>query len=206
MTMNAALLSLYEHEVRRLKAIADPPGEYTRPVFGQGPCNADLMLVGEAPGAAETEQGCPFMGKAGEQLNEMLKAVSLTREEIFITNAVKYRPYCVHPQRGSLKNRPPKRAEVLASAPLLRAEISLVKPRVVATLGNTPLLSLLGRAAVGELHGKALPMEIETSGFLLFPLYHPASVIYNRSLRPVLEADMLALALLLKNTPWEART
>lgn len=199
--LDAALCALYAAEARRLRLMPrELGGEYLRPVFGRGSVNALLMLIGEAPGAQETLQGCPFVGKAGQQLDALLGEVGLPREKLFITNAVKYRPYRVHPVRGSFSNRPPTRKEVLASAPLLLAEIAHVKPRVVATLGNTPLLALLGRALVGEMHGRA----VECDGYTLLPLYHPASVIYNRALAPVLERDMHTLWHLLQHAAADA--
>ena len=194
-----ALEKLYERERERL--LNEPPtgrhtGETARPVFGVGPVNAELMLIGEAPGANETEQGRPFVGKAGAQLEELLALAGIPRERVFVTNAVKYRPTSVKPK--SVSNRTPARAEIDSSIPLVRAEIAIVMPRIIATLGNTPLYSVLsaaGRktATVGELHGRGMDICIDNVNCVLFPLYHPASGIYRRELVEVMRMDILKL-------------
>jgi DNA polymerase len=194
-----ALSSLYAKERLRLLELAaadSPSGEYLRPVFGEGPGSPQLMFVGEAPGAEETRLGKPFVGKAGIQLDALLKEAGIERTCIYITNAVKYRP--VLRKQKTCSNRTPTRDEIAVSMELLMAEISIVNPLVVATLGNVPLLSVLTIAgevkrSVGELHGRPCPLRIGGRDVMLFPLYHPASVIYNRSLRPVLESDVRAL-------------
>ncbi|MGI6005244.1 MAG: uracil-DNA glycosylase [Christensenellales bacterium] len=168
-------------------------------VFGQGNLSADLMLVGEAPGAREVELGQPFVGQAGKNLDEFLQAVGLDREDIYISNAVKFRPSQPGKRPGTFKNRPPTAAEVAMSRRLIIREILLVRPKVVATLGNAALKSVGGKAVViGDCHGQPVPCGVEYEGgshdFTLFALYHPASIIYNRSLADVYRADMQKLA------------
>jgi DNA polymerase len=159
------------------------------------------MLVGEAPGREEAECGRPFVGKAGKQLDALLALAGIERGDVFVTNAVKFRPTRVKPK--SVSNRTPKRSETLEALPLLEAEISLVAPRLIATLGNTPLDSvskLCGRnlLPVGGAHGKLEPVEIAGKRYVLFPLYHPASGIYDRGLVEVMERDALMLGALLR--------
>jgi DNA polymerase len=194
-----SLSVLYAKERLRLSELAvtdTPSGEYLRPVFGEGPFSPQFMLIGEAPGAEETRLGKPFVGKAGLQLDSLLKEAGIERTCIYITNAVKYRP--VLRKQKTCSNRTPTRDEIAMSMELLMAEICLVNPLVIATLGNVPLLSVLTLAGehsrtVGEIHGKPYPIRVGSRDVMLFPLYHPASVIYNRSLRPVLESDVRAL-------------
>ena len=186
---------LYAVERKRLLAFAEadnPQGEYACPVFGAGNTEADVLLIGEAPGAEETKSGVPFVGKAGKQLTELLKTAGLDREAIYITNAVKYRP--VKRKEKTVSNRTPSRAEIDGSLPLLREEILLILPHVIVTLGNTPLravleLSEMDMMPIGDCHGKVQRVTVGGKRFDLIPLYHPASAIYNRSLLPVMEAD-----------------
>ncbi len=189
------LSGLYELERVRLRALAGidgPCGAYDAPVFGQGPEKPFLMLIGEAPGGEETKQLRPFVGKAGRQLDELLTLAGIPREEVFITNVVKYRPMVIGER--TVRNRTPVREEIDASLPLLREELGILQPRCVATLGNVPLsavLSLCGlsRRVIGEVHGQSLRIALQDWETALFPLYHPASAIYNRTLLPVCRED-----------------
>lgn len=197
------LHDLYALERARLAAIADTAkrgGEYTSPVFGEGPIKPRLMLIGEAPGAEEAKSGHPFVGKAGKQLDALLLAAAIDRAEVFVTNTVKYRP--VNIKNGRSSNRTPAADELRAGLPLLEKELAAVKPQVVATLGNTPLKAMLllsgqEAATVGEAHGKMLSLTLKSGTVQLFPLYHPASVIYNRNLAETLENDMRHLGRIL---------
>ncbi len=159
-------------------------------VFGTGPLLPHLMLIGEAPGEQEVLEGKPFVGKAGKNLNAFLEATHLNRDEIYITNVVKYRP--TQPgKNGRVKNRTPDRGEILRGAQMLIQEISLVRPACIATLGNTPLHALAGFSVnIGDVHGSFVPCN----GFSIFALYHPASVIYNRSLSEIYQKDLQKLA------------
>ena len=192
----ASLADLYARERARLLTLATPgapDGEYARPVFGGGCASPALLFVGEAPGVEETRHEKPFVGKAGRQLDELLLRMDVSREEIYITNVVKYRP--VVRSEKSVRNRTPSPREIEDGLPLLNEEILLLKPAVIATLGNTPLfavqkLAKLPRASIGELHGNALSAVISGLAVTLFPLYHPASVIYNVRLKEVYYEDL----------------
>ena len=163
-------------------------------MFGEGPHHAPLLLIGEAPGAEEERLGRPFVGKAGKNLDELLTAVALRREAIRITNAVKVRP-TKRSAAGNTVNRPPDRRELAFFAPVLAEELRLEAPGLIVTLGNTPLNMLAGKEiTVGAAHGAVL----ETGGLRLFPLYHPAAIIYNRSLKTVYDGDMRTLAALVR--------
>lgn len=170
------------------------PGEEKTLVFGEGNWHCPpVMLIGEAPGEQETLQGRPFVGKAGKNLDGFLAAVELNREDIYISNVVKVRPTKVSP-RGSVSNRPPNREELALFTPYLYEEIQLVQPGMIVTLGNVALQALLGRdATIGAYHGQVAECAVCGHTFRLFPLYHPASIIYNRSLTEVYQADLVRL-------------
>ena len=129
------------------------------------------------------------MGKAGKNLDELLGLAGIDRESVYITNVVKIRPTRVS-DAGRTVNRAPTREEIELFLPWLRKELAGVAMRRVVTLGNVPLKALLGaKATIGEAHGQRL----EWNGIPLWPMYHPASIIYNRALRPVYEEDIRRL-------------
>lgn len=155
-------------------------------VFGEGRIGAPVMMIGEAPGEQETLLGRPFVGKAGKNLDAFLEQAGMDREELYVSNTVKFRP-TKRSAAGRLVNRPPTQEEIKLFLPWLLREIELVNPRCVITLGNVPLRALAGRRAViGEVHGQRLPWQDRQ----LFPMYHPASVIYNPSLKAVYQEDV----------------
>jgi len=158
-------------------------------VLGEGAKNARIMLVGEAPGAQEALLGRPFVGKAGKNLDEFLELSGFKREELYITNVVKFRPTKTS-AAGRTINRTPTREEVQLFLPWLKKEIAYVKPECVVTLGNTALSALHGKVVIGVVHGQFL----EAEGRLLYPIYHPASLIYNRSLVDTYREDLERLA------------
>ncbi len=178
------------------------PAERKTLVFGEGQAvQPPIMLIGEAPGEQETLQGRPFVGKAGKNLDGFLEAVGLERPQIYISNVVKIRPTRVSP-KGSVSNRPPNREELMLFTPWLYEEIMMVQPRRIVTLGNVALQALLGKGEViGDHHGQSVTATVHCGGreqaFEVFPLYHPASIIYNRSLTDVYAEDLRKLRELL---------
>lgn len=181
----------YKQELRQFIAGVMPERENAL-VFGEGPEQPVLMLLGEAPGEQETLLGRPFVGKAGKNLDHFLELAQLRREEIYISNTVKYRPTKTG-KTGRLSNRPPTREEIALFRPWLLREIAEVRPRLVATLGNVPLQAVTNsRVTIGEVHGRQIAAG--ETGLSLVALYHPASLIYNRKLEPVYEADVRRLA------------
>ncbi|WP_066498534.1 uracil-DNA glycosylase [Abyssisolibacter fermentans] len=169
-------------------------------VLGDGNENSKIFLIGEAPGAKEVQLKKPFVGKAGENLNEFLKVLNLDRNDLYISNTVKFRPTKLSPKTGKPINRPPTAKEVKEFTDFLYEEISIVKPQIIVTLGNTPLKAVLGdkTARVGELHGKLLEIKILNNLYKLFPLYHPAAIIYNQKLKDVYQEDLKKLSVELK--------
>jgi uracil-DNA glycosylase len=138
-------------------------------VFGEGNSNAKLMLVGEAPGEDEDLSGRPFVGRAGQLLDKILESVSMNRDDIYITNMVKYRPP---------NNRNPTPQETLISEPLLLEQIKFIRPQVIATLGNVPTQYFLKtKDGITKTHGK----WFEWQGIKVFPLFHPAYLLRNPS-------------------------
>ena len=157
-------------------------------VFGEGSPNALIVLVGEAPGANEIEQGKPFVGQAGKNLDEFLEVLELERDAIYITNVVKIRPYKINEKTGRKSNRPPSKEEVQQYEKYMLEEVEIIQPKVVVTLGNVPLKAVLrnSKATIGEKHGVPIQME----DYYVFPLYHPASIIYRQELKKIYREDL----------------
>ncbi|MDS1030886.1 uracil-DNA glycosylase [Bacillota bacterium LX-D] len=161
-----------------------------------------LLLLGEAPGGHEDRiSGKPFSGEAGHILTDLLEKVGLKRNQCYITNSVKCRP--TKPSQkgryGPYANRKPKVSEIKACRCFLENEISLLKPKVIATLGGVPLGSILHKSSVRleEYHGK--PFFSQEFNCYVFPLYHPASIIYRPRLGQVYEEDLNKLKIFLSN-------
>jgi uracil-DNA glycosylase len=155
--------------------------EATNLVPGEGNPDADVVFVGEAPGANEDKHGRPFIGSAGKLLDELLAEAGLVRGDIFITNVVKARPP---------KNRDPKADEIAHHLPWLTGQLDVIEPHFVVPLGRHALSHFAPEAKIGEAHGTV----IETGTRTVFPMYHPAAAIYNRSLRETLSEDARKLA------------
>jgi DNA polymerase len=160
-------------------------------VVGKGNENADILFVGEAPGRNEDEQGIPFCGAAGKNLDKLLANVGLSLDDIYVANILKCRPP---------ENRDPLPDEIRAHTPWLLKQIKDMKPKVVCSLGNYATKFFLSGGDVGgmkkqpgisQIHGEAREIEIDGVRFNLIPLFHPAAIIYNRTkLTPLWEADM----------------
>jgi len=165
-------------------------GERKVLVHGEGEPGARVMLIGEAPGEQETLKRRPFVGKAGKNLDEFLELARLDRSALYVSNTVKFRPTKIS-AAGRVVNRPPTREEINLFLPWLKQEIAMVGPEVVVTLGNVPLKALMGpKAVIGDVHGSF--QEIED--MRIYPMYHPASLIYNPGLRETYEQDIRRLA------------
>ena len=149
-------------------------------VPGEGNPLAEVMIVGEAPGAREDEQGRPFVGRAGKLLDELLGEAGLEREQVYITNVVKARPP---------GNRDPRADEVAHCMPWLETQLALIGPRLVVPLGRHALAHFAPAAKIAEVHGK----PVIERGRALFPMYHPAAALYNQKLRATLLEDARAL-------------
>jgi uracil-DNA glycosylase len=153
----------------------------TQVVFGSGSPTAELMFVGEAPGFHEDKQGVPFVGAAGQLLGKLLAGIGLTREDVFVANVLKCRPP---------GNRDPLPEEIEACEGHLFRQIELIRPKVVATLGNFATKLLSGKpAGITRVHGREQEVTLGGSRVLLYPLFHPAAALYTPRMLEVLEAD-----------------
>lgn len=149
----------------------------TRAVPGEGPEHADIMFIGEAPGFHEDRQGRPFVGAAGNFLEELLEMIGLSREQVYICNVLKCRP----PQ-----NREPQPDEIEACRPYLDRQIELIHPEMVVTLGRFSMARWFPGARISRIHGQ--PRKL--GGRLYYPMYHPAAALHQPSLRAIVEEDM----------------
>jgi DNA polymerase len=172
-------------------------------VSGDGNPDTKLVLVGEAPGKDEVRLSKPFVGMAGKNLNEFLDILGIERQQIYITNAIKYRLSEINPKTGKLVNRPAKKEEIEINRGFLLEEICIIRPEYLVTLGNVPLKAVTGdnNAVIGSIHGQLASLKIAGEEYKLFPLYHPASVIYNRSLKDVYLNDIKKLGAVIKINP-----
>jgi DNA polymerase len=152
----------------------------TRTVPGEGNPLSDVLLVGEGPGAREDATGRPFVGPAGQLLDELLRAIGWSRELVFIANVVKCRPP---------GNRDPEPEEISACRPYLDRQEAALDPAVIVTLGRHSLRRYLPDARIGEVHGRLR----RSGGRFVFPMYHPAAALHQASLRETLFADIRGL-------------
>lgn len=168
-------------------------------VFGEGDMDSALMLVGEAPGKDEVKLSRPFVGAAGKNLSEFLDILGLERKSVFVDNAIKYRLSKVNIKTGRVVNRPAAKEEIEKNRDYLLREVSIIKPKYIVTLGNVPLKSITGdyKISIGEHHGKLIKIKVLDAEYSLYPLYHPASIIYNNSLKEVYKNDLANLKAIL---------
>ena len=148
-------------------------------VPGEGNPNADIMFIGEAPGASEDKTGRPFVGAAGKFLDVLLQSIDLKREDVFITNTVKCRPP---------ENRDPSDEEKIAFKPWLDSQIEFIKPKIFVPLGRHALWQFLPGVTISSVHGKIFKRKED--GKAVFAMYHPAVALYNGSYREVLLKDI----------------
>ena len=182
------LVALYKEVQKCAKC---PLGETrTKAVFGAGNADADLMFVGEAPGAEEDRQGLPFVGRAGQLLNQMLAEIGLTREDVFIANVLKSRPP---------GNRDPLPLEIEACEPYLWRQVQLIEPRVVCSLGNFATKLLSGsQTGITKVRGTPQVHELGGRTVYLLPLFHPAAALRTPAVKETLRGDFATIPELLR--------
>ena len=165
----------------------------TNVVFGNGNANADLMFVGEAPGHHEDLQGLPFVGRAGQLLDELLAEIGLSRKDVFVANTLKCRPP---------GNRDPQPEEIDTCKPYLNRQIELIEPKVICTLGNfaTKLLTRSNRG-ITSVHGRPQVHELGGRTVRVYPLYHPAAALRSTGTLGQLREDFARLPALLDDPP-----
>lgn len=179
-----ALLDQIKADILSSNVCPDLAEQAIQLVFGDGSPDADLLFIGEAPGKKEDEQGLPFVGASGKFLAEMLESIHLKREQVYITNIVKYRPP---------GNRDPEPDEKRAFLPFLVMQIQVIKPKLIITLGRHSGMQFLPDIHISSDHGKpkliSLKMEQGSIKTVILPLYHPAAALYNGSKRQTLLDD-----------------
>jgi len=152
----------------------------TKVVPGEGAEDADLLFIGEAPGWHEDQQGRPFVGPAGQFLDQLLASIGLRREEVYIANVIKCRP----PQ-----NREPLPTEIQNCRKWLDHQIEIIQPQMIITLGRYSLARYFPNESIAKVHGKPR----KSGGVIYYPMYHPAAALHQGSLRRTIEADMLKI-------------
>lgn len=161
-------------------------------VPGEGSAEAEILFIGEAPGKKEDEQGVPFVGAAGKFLAEMLVSIGLKREDIYITNVVKYRPP---------DNRDPSPQEIADCREWLVGQISIIQPKIIVTLGRHALGHFIPGEKISEAHGQIFRKVFPDVGAVnIFALYHPAAALYNGGMRQTLLADFKKIPKVLEQT------
>jgi uracil-DNA glycosylase len=188
--------------------------EGQNPIPGEGITEAEVMLIGESPGAEEMKTGRPFQGKAGENLNGFLASVGLDRNKMYVINTTRCRPYKEKERvlkdgtvRVTKSNKPPSPHAIKSCAVWLDYELKIVNQALIVTLGSTPLKRLIGEQSISEVHGTLLTLPIQEPGegedsrelhfsekkYHIFPLYHPAAIIYRQELKQTFEQDLKKL-------------
>jgi len=167
----------------------DLAAQATNLVMGSGNLDAEIVLIGEAPGKKEDLTGLPFVGASGKFLDAMLAAADLERSDVYITNIVKYRPP---------NNRDPSAAEKAAFLPYLLQQLQVINPKVVITLGRHSMACFLPGMKIGDMHGQAQRVTMDGLDLLVIPLFHPAAALYNGSLRQTLIDDFMKVPAIIR--------
>lgn len=183
MTQEEKLTAL-QNKILQDNVCAELAAQATQLVMGAGNADADIVLVGEAPGKNEDEQGLPFVGAAGKFLNEMLASAGMNREDVYITNIVKYRPP---------NNRDPSPEEKKAFWPYLLKQLQIIEPKIVVTLGRHSMEYFLPGQYISKIHGQPKRIQLGDHEIVIVPLYHPAAALYNGSMRQTLIDDFMRM-------------
>ena len=160
-------------------------GNRTHAVPGEGPADAEIVFIGEAPGYYEDQQGRPFVGPAGQYLDQLLASIGMRRQDVYICNVIKCRP----PQ-----NRDPLPGEIEACHKWLERQLEIIKPKVIATLGRYSLAKYFPGQSISRIHGQ----ERRVGDLFVVPMYHPAAALHQASLRRIIEEDFKKLPVILE--------
>jgi len=179
----SALAELYQ-KIAACRDCEELANTRTQTVPGDGPENAQLVFIGEAPGFHEDQQGRPFVGQAGQFLEQLLNSIGMRRRDVYICNVIKCRPP---------GNRDPLPTEIKNCQKWLDQQLELLSPKMVVTLGRYSLAKFFPGETISRIHGKAR----KQGNVLYFAMYHPAAALHQQSLRQTIEADMLKIPPLL---------
>jgi DNA polymerase len=179
----SVLAELYQ-KIAACRDCEDLAKARTQTVPGEGPDNAQLVFIGEAPGFHEDQQGRPFVGQAGQFLEQLLNSIGMKRSDVYICNVIKCRPP---------GNRDPLPTEIKNCQKWLDQQLELLSPKMVVTLGRYSLAKFFPGETISKIHGKAR----RQGNVLYFAMYHPAAALHQQSLRQTIEADMLKIPPLL---------
>jgi len=179
-TEKQILLELIRADILKNNICPDLAREAKNLVMGDGNVDADIVLIGEAPGKNEDELGLPFVGAAGKFLDSMLEGANIKRSDVYITNIVKYRPP---------NNRDPEPDEKKAFWPYLVRQLDVIQPKIVVTLGRHSMEYFLPDKKISQIHGQPKRITFGESKIVVVPLYHPAAALYNGSMRATLVDD-----------------
>ena len=188
-------LTLIQQQILDNNVCPELAAEATQLVFGDGNPDAQIVFIGEAPGKKEDLQGRPFIGASGKFLSEMLETIGLSRDDVYITNIVKYRPP---------NNRDPLPAEKRAFLPYLQSQLEVIAPKVVVTLGRHSTNCFLPDLQISKSHGEPVRVKLslkedkDVLDVVILPLYHPAAALYNGGMRQTLIDDFAAIPLIIK--------
>lgn len=183
--MSQAKLDVLKEQIIADKTCPELAASATQLVMGDGNPKADIVFIGEAPGKNEDLKGLPFVGAAGKFLDEMLGTIGLNREDIYITNIVKYRPP---------NNRDPLPEEKEAFLPYLQQQMAIIKPKLIVTLGKHSMECFLPGLRISDVHGQPK----RKNGQVYLPLFHPAAALYNGGLRQTLLDDFASIPAILE--------
>lgn len=186
MKSSQAKLDELAQEIIDRDVCPDLRAQASRLVMGSGNPDADIFLIGEAPGEEEDQRGLPFVGASGKFLNVMFEAAGMNRDDVYITNIVKYRPP---------NNRDPSEAEKAEFAPYLQRQIEIVNPKVVISLGRHSMEYFLPKEKISKAHGQVYQVQQNGRDITVAPLYHPAYALYGGSKRQALIDDFLKVTL-----------
>lgn len=199
---NQTLLDDLKARIEASGIVPELKAQATQFVFGEGNPNAEVLFIGEAPGKHEDLQGKPFVGASGKFLDEMLASVGMKREDIYITNIVKYRPP---------NNRDPLPEEKKACLPYLQEQLEIIQPKIIVTLGRHSGGAFLPDLHISQDHGKPKRIRVKrqeirdknsqsggTMELVIVPLYHPAAALYNGGMRQTLMDDFALIPEILK--------
>lgn len=177
-------LTALRQQILAAAVCPDLAAQATQLVMGDGNSDADVVFIGEAPGKNEDEQGLPFVGAAGKFLNEMLASIDMKREDVYITNIVKYRPP---------NNRDPLPEEKKEFWPYLMRQLQIIEPKIIVTLGRHSMEYFLPGMSISHIHGQPKRVQFGERKVVVVPLFHPAAALYNGSMRSVLLDDFALL-------------